>query len=77
LKANTNVLDLQRSLQEVESQISASRRAFNASVMELNNSIEMFPSSIIAGMMHLKRRDSFEIPEAERENVNVGNLFNA
>ena len=77
LKANQNVMDLQRSLNEVESQIAASRRAYNASVMSLNNGIEMFPSNIIAGMMRLEKRQSFEIPAEERENVDVGGLFNS
>jgi len=75
LKANENFLHLQRSLNETEEQISASRRAFNASVTDYNNAIEMFPSSIVANMMSYKRRMLFEIPEAERQNVNVGNLF--
>lgn len=75
LKANENFLQLQRSLNEVEEQISASRRAFNAAVTDYNNAIEMFPSSILAGMMNYKRKALFEIPEAERANVDVGKLF--
>lgn len=77
LKANQNFLQLQGSLNEVEEQISAARRAFNGAVYEFNNAIEMFPSNIIAGMMKLQRKDSFEIPPEERENVDVGNLFKA
>ena len=77
LKASDNFIQLQRSLNEVEEQISASRRSYNASVTDLNNSIEMFPSSIIAGMMKLARKQVFEIPEIHRENVNVGDLFNS
>lgn len=75
LKANTNFLQLQAALNEVEEQISASRRAFNAAVYDFNNGVEMFPSNIVAGMMGYKRKDSFEIPEAERTNVNVGEMF--
>ncbi|NNE55679.1 MAG: LemA family protein [Flavobacteriales bacterium] len=77
LKANTNVMDLQRNLTEVESQIAASRRAYNASVMSYNNGLEMFPSNIIAGMMRLERKEPFEIPAEERENVDVSDLFNS
>ncbi len=76
LKANQNFLQLQGSLNEVEEQISAARRAFNSAVTDLNNSVEMFPSSIIAKMMGLKRRQVFEISDTERQNVNVKNLFN-
>jgi LemA protein len=75
LKASDNFMNLQRSLNEVESQISASRRAFNAAVTSYNNSVEMFPSNIIAGMFNFKRKQVFEITEAERQNVNVNNLF--
>ena len=75
LKASDNFIQLQRSLNEVEEQISASRRSYNASVTDLNNGIEKFPSNIIAGMMNLARKEVFEIPETQRENVDVGNLF--
>ena len=77
LKANENFLHLQRNLNEVESQISAARRAYNASVTNFNNGIETFPGNIMAGMMGLSRKQVFEIPDTERENVNVKNLFNA
>lgn len=77
LKANESFLQLQRTLNETEEQISASRRAFNASVTDFNNAIEMFPSSIVAGMMHYTRKQLFEIPETERQNVNVGKLFDS
>ena len=76
LKANENFLQLQRSLNEIEEQISAARRAFNASVTDYNNAIEMFPSNLVAGMMNYTRRQLFEIPDDERENVNLGELFN-
>ncbi len=76
LKANENFLHLQRTLNEVESQISASRRAYNAAVTDYNNGVETFPANIMAGMMGFKRKQVFEIPETERANVNVKDLFN-
>lgn len=75
LKANENFIQLQGTLNEVEEQLSASRRAFNASVTDFNNAVEMFPTNIMAGMMGYKRRQLFEIDEAERQNVDVKNLF--
>ncbi|MBN2570547.1 MAG: LemA family protein [Ignavibacteriales bacterium] len=77
LKANENFLQLQGSLNEVEEQISAARRAYNASVLDFNNGIEMFPMSIFAKLMGYKRKASFEIPPEEREKVNVKDLFKA
>lgn len=76
LKANQNFLHLQGSLNEIEEQISASRRAYNASVTDLNNAVQMFPTSMIAGMAGVSTRPWFEAPEAERQNVDVGALFN-
>ena len=76
LKANENVMHLQRSLNEIEEQISAARRAYNQAVTDLNNAIEMFPTNIIAGWMNLQRKAVFEITVSERQNVDVGALFN-
>jgi len=75
LKANQNFLQLQGSLNEIEEQISAARRAYNASVTDYNNAVEMFPTNIMASMMHYETKALFEITEKERQNVNVGELF--
>ncbi|HOJ18554.1 MAG TPA: LemA family protein [Ignavibacteriaceae bacterium] len=77
LKASNNFLQLQASLNEVEEQISAARRTYNAAVNDNNNAVDMFPTNIIAGLFGFKRRTLFEIPESERANINVGNLFNS
>lgn len=76
LKANQNFLQLQASLNEIEEQISASRRAYNASILDYNNGLEMFPSSYFAKRLNYQKKASFEIPEVERENVDVSDLFN-
>jgi len=76
LKANENVMHLQRSLNEVEEQISASRRAYNQAVTDYNNAIEMVPTNFMASAMNYKRKEVFEISEGERQNVNVKELFN-
>lgn len=72
LKANTNFMDLQRQLQHIEEDIANSRKYYNASVKNLNNKIEMFPSSIFAGMFHFEKKPYFEVSsQEERENVKV------
>ena len=76
LKANENVMHLQRSLNEVEEQISAARRAYNQSVTDYNNAIEMIPTNFMASVMNYTRKQVFEIIESERKNVNVKELFN-
>lgn len=75
LKANENVMHLQRSLNEVEEQIAASRRAYNQAVTDYNNAIEMIPTNMMASAMNYKRKEVFEITEGERKNVNVKELF--
>ncbi len=75
LRASENFMNLQRSLNEVEAQISAARRTYNAVITDYNNAIQVFPASIIAGMMRLTPKEVFVIPEQERQNVNVKDLF--
>ena len=71
LKSHENFLNLQRTLTEIEEQISASRRAYNAAVMAQNNAVESFPSNIIANVFAFKPHEFFEIPESERFNPEV------
>jgi len=71
LKASANFLHLQGILNEVEEQLAASRRAFNAAVTEYNNSIEVFPSSMIASMMSYRRRTLFELPAEIRQEISA------
>jgi LemA protein len=77
LKANENFLNLQRTMNEVESQISAARRAYNAAVTDYNNGVQTFPGNMMAGMMNLTAKKVFEIAEVERENINAKDLFNS
>ena len=73
MKSDKQFLNLQRNLTEIEAQIAAARRAFNASVMNYNNGVDMFPSSIVAAMCGFKRRQHFETGTDERESrlVNI------
>jgi LemA protein len=75
LKASRNFLDLQGSLNELEEQISAARRAYNASVLDYNNAMEMFPSNIMAGLMRYRKKVFFEVAAQEKNAMDVGELF--
>ena len=75
LKADKSFMHLQRTMTEVEEQISAARRAYNAAVEAFNNAVEMFPTNIIASMMGYKTRNFFEIGEDQRKNVDSQDLF--
>lgn len=66
LKASENFLHLQRTLNEIEEQISASRRAFNATVADYNNAVETFPSSLLASSFGFVRRDFYQAESEAR-----------
>ncbi len=73
LKANTNFLQLQSQLKELEDNIEYARRYYNAVVRDFNITIESFPSNIIAGAFNFKQEEFFELefPEVERKPVKV------
>jgi len=77
LKASQNFLKLQAAWNETEEQISAARRFYNTAITDYNNTIQTFPSSLIANQLHYKTKKVFEIAEAERANVSAKNLFNS
>ena len=77
LKANENMMHLQRSLNEVEEQISAARRSYNQAVTDYNNALEMIPTNFMATLMHYKTKQVFEIVASERKNINVKELFDS
>ncbi|HMS50045.1 MAG TPA: LemA family protein [Candidatus Saccharibacteria bacterium] len=69
LKANQNFAQLQTDLTDTEDKIQAARRFYNGSARDLNIKIQTFPSSVIAGMLHFKKREFFELEEAENKAV--------
>ena len=75
LKSNENFLALQRSWYEIEENIAAARRTYNASVNQYNTARETFPSNLISGFLGFDKKASFEINEGERKNISAKDLF--
>ena len=71
LKANQNMIALQEELTSTENRIAFARQHYNDSTMSYNNSIQMFPRNIIAGMFNFTTSEFFETEEEERKNVEV------
>ena len=71
LKANTNYLDLQEKLNEIEENLERSRRYYNGTVRENNTYGESFPGVLFAGMFKYQHFDFFETDEVSKENVKV------
>ena len=71
LKANKNFMMLQEELSGVENKIAYARQFYNDSVMNYENTREVFPTNIIAGMFNFNEKNYFETEEAEKEPVKV------
>ena len=67
LKANENFARLQEELSGTENKISFARQFYNDVVMDYNNSAQVFPANIFAGMFNFKQAEQYTVPEAERE----------
>lgn len=72
LKANQNFLELQQTLQTIESEIANSRKYYNGCVKVYNVKREQFPSNIVSNMFHFEKKPLYEVDNAEeRKNVKV------
>ena len=71
LQASENFKMLQEELSGTESKIAYARQFYNDNVMNLNNKIQQFPSSIIANMLKFSQKEFFKTEESERKPVKV------
>lgn len=69
LKANTNFLQLQNEISDVENKLAAARRYFNSATKEYNVAVQSFPSNVIAGMFGFHTETMFDVGNAERERL--------
>ena len=69
LKANEHYAKLMDELSSIENDIANSRKYYNGCVRILNNTVEIFPTSLIAGLFGIKSAKMFEITEGERQNI--------
>ena len=69
LKANTNFMQLQEEISDIENKLAAVRRFFNSATKELNTAIEMFPANIIAGMFGFRKEMMFDLGTSERQTM--------
>lgn len=60
LKANQNFLDLQQQLASVETELQGSRRYYNATVRDLNSTVQSFPPVLIARPMGFTEEPFYE-----------------
>lgn len=75
LQADQQFVNLQVQIEEMENELQAIRRTCNAAITDYNNSIEMFPSSLIASWRKHQQQELIEFPQNELKDVSVEQLF--
>jgi len=71
LKADDVFINLQKNLNNIEEQISAARRNYNACVNDYNNFISFFPINLIALLFRYKKCDLYGISDIEKKAVDI------
>ena len=72
LKANTNFLELQREMSDIENKLAAARRFFNSAVSEFNALRRQFPTVMFAGMVGFgSDKPFFDVGEGDRAAMNA------
>ena len=77
LRSSENFVHLQRSLNEVEEQLAAARRSYNAAVTDYNNAVQTFPGSLVAGVGGFREQQTFVADTHKRADVDMKGLFKA
>jgi len=71
LKASDNFKALQDELSDTETKVAAARQFYNTNVLDYNNSLQTFPTMLIANMFGFKAEEFFTATEAEKKDVEV------
>jgi LemA protein len=69
LKANQNMMQLSEELTSTENKVAFARQAYNDSVMTYNNTREVFPNSVIAGMFAFQPAELLALESPEKREV--------
>jgi len=75
LKSDATMIQAQQTYNEVEAHIGAARRFYNSAVGQLNNSIQIFPGNLLAGLAGAAEMPFFEAPESVKAPVNADDFL--
>ncbi len=75
LKSDQTMIQAMQTYSEVEEHIAAARRFYNSAVNDLNNAVEIFPSSLVASIIGVRACPFYEASEAARQRVNAADYF--
>lgn len=77
LRSSDTIVQAQQTFTGVEGHIAAARRFYNSAVTELNNSVQIFPGSVIASLANVKVMPYFELEDSSmRDPINVDDYLN-
>lgn len=69
LKANSNFMQLQTEISDIENKLAAVRRFFNSATKELNTAIESIPTNIVANIKKMTPQPMFDLGVEQRETL--------
>lgn len=75
LKANESFQQLQDRISSIEEQISDRRELYNEAATNYNTLINQVPYVFIANQMNLSERKLYEVKEADKQDIDVGDAF--
>ena len=71
LRASENFKQLQEELSDTETKVAASRQFYNTNVLDLNNTLEQFPSNMVGQWFGFKKEEFFKASTKEQEDIKV------
>lgn len=76
LKSNQTMIQAMQTFENVEDHIAAARRFYNNALRNLCDSVEIFPSSLVAKIVGIKAdKPFFEASEIAKERINAKDYF--
>ncbi len=75
LKSDQTMVNAQRALKDVEEHIAASRRFYNSAVRDLNDTVQVWPMSMIAGWIKIEAYPFFEAEKGAKKVPDAGKLL--
>lgn len=71
LRASENFKALQEEISDTETKVAAARQFYNTNVLDLNNTLEQFPSNLVGQWFGFKKEDFFKASANEQKDIKV------
>ena len=71
LKASENFKSLQDELSDTETKVAASRQFYNTQVLDLNTSLETFPTNMIGQQFGFTKEEFFKATDGDKKDIEV------